>query len=356
MKRITFTTDETKVGMHWFETDGEFKEGVPCHGIGEEKYGEGSVFVGEMTYNGSCFFKDGKGEQTFYDSVIRFNLAVNGLQMVRIIGVFDRFNWINSNCVLLYDDENGKPSAWSKGHYIGVQKNKEWQGDFSLSLVPEQYASLPELTIPPKKLLIEEYHEKYADVTHTKNLFLGDSWVELWYTTPCGDGNVFEKQCKDAKISGINIGVGGTRYENWMSEIGFIAKLHPENIFVNLGFNDLHTDSTAESAFNTFNLFIDGIREKLPDVKFFVTAVSHLPKHKDTHDGERALNKLIEEYSFKNEFVKYLPVNGVYAENGITQENFNDFATPDGSHLNKKGYEIWGNYVLNEMKKEEENG
>ena len=58
-------------GVWYFVPDGGvFKKGKPCKGFGAIKYAEGSVYTGDIFYDGKNFNKKGYGQQDFTKSNI----------------------------------------------------------------------------------------------------------------------------------------------------------------------------------------------------------------------------------------------------------------------------------------------
>ena len=58
-------------GAWYFAPDeGEFCQGKACYGFGSVKYFDGSVYIGELYYDGETFNKIGYGQQNFIRSRI----------------------------------------------------------------------------------------------------------------------------------------------------------------------------------------------------------------------------------------------------------------------------------------------
>ena len=68
MEKIILNENQNAIGWLWFIPNEKFEEGKPCSGWGSERYREGSVFEGQVKYDGKKFYRQGFGTQDFTHS------------------------------------------------------------------------------------------------------------------------------------------------------------------------------------------------------------------------------------------------------------------------------------------------
>ena len=185
-------------GAWYFVPDeGVFVKGVPCHGFGAVKYVEGSVYVGELYYDGEKFNKIGNGQQDFCRSTLGRKSIHSGLRHSKYVGAFDyrKTDWIYGNGVMYFVDENGEPQYFIKGFFSGFDKIGEWQGEFDYATLLNDYTRDMELAAEPGDLAadwvrdcVAPWRDKHADV-----LFVGDSYFELGNVADYAGVNLFGK-------------------------------------------------------------------------------------------------------------------------------------------------------------------
>ena len=139
-----FKLDE--VGIQFFVPNNMalYKSGKPCHGFGQIKYGEGSVYIGEVYFDGKEFHKLGYGRQDFTYSLIGNVDSIINEKIYLFVGEFDyrKTNWIYGNGVLYYRDLEGKPSRFVKGFFSCLNKTDEYKGEFDYSLLIDGYINI----------------------------------------------------------------------------------------------------------------------------------------------------------------------------------------------------------------------
>ena len=112
---------KNKAGIWYFvpEDFSLFIKNEPVSGFGSIKYPEGSVYVGEIFFDGKDFKKQGIGQQDFtYSELGHLDENINE-KIYKFIGNFDykKNDWIYGNGVLYYRDKNGLPSHFVKGFF-----------------------------------------------------------------------------------------------------------------------------------------------------------------------------------------------------------------------------------------------
>lgn len=354
-KMVFEPLDEKGVGMIWFVPENEFQKGVPCKGVGSERYPEGSVYTGDMSYDGTRFYKDGYGEQDFTKSTFA-TCASEKENLYKIIGHFPKDAWIRGNGILLYvNEKTKKPSSYDYGFLTGTEYSNKWLGEFNEELVPQGWEGKYRHTgfsVYKRRILNNlTYTKKTKGV---KTLLIGDSWFGMWtYTDPVEATVVQGKQMLKGKVPRVNIGVGGTKYSDWLEHLPAICKQFAgtEKILVNLGFNDLHSGKSPETVYEDFLTFVSTVHECLPKARIYISAVCHVGRFPQCFENELKLNAMELKYCFEHsDFLTYLPADETLMKNGKPFPDIDDYCINDQIHLNDRGYAIWGTYLLEKIK------
>ncbi len=116
------------VGVWYYVPEnGTFKEGASSYGFGAIKYPEGSVYVGEIYYDGKEFIKHGKGQQDFTYSVMGKMMKEFDMKQYKFVGEYDKdHEWIYGNGVLYYRDADSKPVHFCKAWFEGLRITGEY--------------------------------------------------------------------------------------------------------------------------------------------------------------------------------------------------------------------------------------
>ena len=224
----------------------------------------------------------------------------------------------------------------------------------------EQHGDRPSNTalIPRSKLENDFYDwwERHAAVLKLKEdinpetVLIGDSITHLWGGQPAwscdpNGAEAFAKTFAGERV--LNMGFGYDRVQNvlWRLDHGELDGLHPDNIVINIGTNNLHKTNNAPE--NTPAEIAEGIREvllrvksKTPDSHIFLMGI--FPRGAKPSDPDRAkiaeLNKSISEYG-KTPGITYLDIGDklVQPDGSISPQMMRDFL-----HPTELGYEIWG--------------
>jgi lysophospholipase L1-like esterase len=185
-------------------------------------------------------------------------------------------------------------------------------------------------------------------------LLLGDSITQCWlfpkdHQFP-GGLDAWNKYFVQA--GAVNFGISGDRTEHllWRITEGEQLKINPKIIVLLIGTNNLHREKKADSAEQTaegIKLIVDTIRKKLPDCKILLLGV--LPRSWDVTAKNKipAINAIIKDYA-DNKHVFYFDAAPALLEKdgSISKEIFRD-----GLHLSPRGYELFAEALLPEIKK-----
>ena len=351
MEKIILNENQDAVGWLWFIPDKDFTEGVPCSGWGMERYPEGSVFEGQVKYDGKKFYRQGFGKQDFTNSSLTLQVP-DGMVGKTFYGLYDsegNHPWMYGNGILYCVDEvTGKPAGFVKGFFDCFSNITDWHGDFDPNDLLPGYTLDMEVKIVPfvkrHNYLVKTYGNTPCDC-----LFLGDSWVEMWKDPNRYGVDVFERDTQG--LNAINVGIGGTKFSDWLPWLDELVICHkPKKIFVNLGFNDIHGFQTVDYVYDCMLKFINDVKTALPDVKFYFAANVLCSPFVPFHDSERELNRLTKEFCDANDYCKYIDVYKLFTKDGQMIPNMDDLCIEDNLHLNLDGYNIWSPYIIDFIK------
>lgn len=322
-----------------------YKKHKPCYGFGVIKYPEGSVYSGDLYFDGKNYNKLGFGTQDFTHSTLGSVDPNINEKRALFVGKYDyrKTDWIYGNGVLYYRDLNGQPSRFIKGFFNGLDLLKPYVGEFDYSRLVEGYTKEMESDYNPRKELFNRELKYYNQVEELDTLFVGDSYFEFWYYEQFADitfNNVFDLK----RV--LNVGLGGTRFVDWLEYIPLLKDIkEPKNIVVNLGFNDLHSRFSVRKVFNHFKAFLKTFKEIFPNSNYYFLNVVHAPGFTDFYNNEIELNNIIE---------KYAKLNGLHIIHNSEavsekQKEVHCFDL-DNCHLNHAGYVVMKNAVVDALK------
>lgn len=282
-------------GAWYFVPDeGVFLKGVPCHGFGAVKYVEGSVYVGELYYDGEKFNKIGNGQQDFCRSTLGKKSIHSGLRHSKYVGAFDyrKTDWIYGNGVMYFVDADGEPQYFIKGFFSGFDKIGEWQGEFDYATLLSGYTLDMELSAEPSDLAIDWVRERVAPWcdNSAEVLFVGDSYFELGNVDDYAGVNLFGRVFPQGYV---NIGVGGSKFSDWLNWIdGASDMASPKKIVLNLGFNDIHSGMELNTVYKNYTEMVDKLRKYFGSSEIYLVQVVHSPKYADMYKEECDFNTM----------------------------------------------------------------
>lgn len=330
--------DTNSAGVWYFSAEkGEFHTGKPCKGFGAVRYAEGSVYTGELYYDGKDFHKIGLGQQDFTHSTIGKTDERIHEKKYKFVGRYDyrKTDWIYGNGVLYYTDVNGKPSHFRKGFFKGLEKIKEYQGEFDYGTLLDGYAKDMEFdydeTAAYRQSVLTGAIAACKDCKTIDALFIGDSYFGLSDDPEYSGKHTFSATFPK---SYVNCGINGSKFCDWHNYILRLADVpQPKQIFINLGFNDLHGGKSVKQTFSDYRKLLTQLRNYFPQAKICLLQVVHAPNFPVYYDRENELNALTENTA-KKWNVETIDWNG-----GIAASGENCFHA-DGIHPNECGYGI----------------
>lgn len=166
-------------------------------------------------------------------------------------------------------------------------------------------------------------------------LFTGDSYVDAAFWS------AWESDMSALSGDKANIGVGGTKVQDWMSRIGTDVKRYKaKNIIMHIGVNDIDDAGyTAETFAANFKNYIEAYRNYDENVKFYWIAINPNMMFLDKQQEYVKANALVKEYAAT---VDYLTVIDFYSDTTTIDQT----KLADGLHLSKLGYAEWTKAIL----------
>ena len=195
----------------------------------------------------------------------------------------------------------------------------------------------PLLAQDPKR-----FEKEVAEITgktpsHDKDfiLFTGSSTIRMWKDI----GSYFP----DQKI--LNRGFGGSQTSDLLYFADqLIVSANPKKIFIYEGDNDLGSGKSQEQILNDSKALVAHIRKALGQVP--VVFITPKPSKARWHLKEKyvAYNKALMEWAGGVPGVSVADLwTPMLDEKGVVMQ---DIFLEDGLHMNKKGYDIWGQTLL----------
>lgn len=328
----------SKTGVWCFIPDNvkKYKQKKPCTGFGIIRYDEGSVYTGDIFFDGHSYNKIGFGRQDFASSGLG-NVSLENERILCYVGQYDyrKTDWIYGNGVLYFVDNHGNPTHFVKGFYDGVAKIGEYTEPFSEKDLIAGYSLDMEFDYCPRDDLFHRELSDYKDNSKLDALFIGDSYFEFWHYKEFAN-KVFKEIFPQDKY--LNLGLGGTKFSDWLI-YGPKIKLacDPKNIIIHLGVNDTHSWISRSEILRNYKSLIEILKSKFPTSNIYLLTATLSPAFVYKEDNVRKWNKLIKKEA-KKDGVTIIDLAEVlqtrYEEKGI------NYFVSDGLHLNEKGYKV----------------
>lgn len=287
------------VGVWFFASNEEWHKGKPCHGFGSIKYPEGSIYTGDIYYDGKNFEKLGMGQQDFRLSNIGYPIIGLNEKKYKYVGKYDyrKNDWIYGNGIMYYTDLDGKPSHFVKGFFSALNKIGDWRGKFDPSVIIDGYTPDMESDFDENEIRLKHIVQEVLDSNNgnVKALLIGDSYFELYKTGEYAGKYVFDETfSKDV----VNIGICGSTFADWLRYFPHIVDLpEPDKIIINLGFNDVHNvncnNNTVRKVYLDYLRFLRNLRSVYPNSKIYLIEAVQAPAFPTFYDKELRWNNLI---------------------------------------------------------------
>ena len=175
-------------------------------------------------------------------------------------------------------------------------------------------------------------------------LFVGDSITAGW------NWEIWQKNF--AQYNPANFGIGGDHTGNllWRLKYGHAEKLNPKAVVLLIGVNNFgHLNETPEQVFQGIKANLTLLRRIYPNAKILVNGV--FPFEESAQSPKRALVKKVNAMiaklnDNKHVFVKDYGAIFLQADGNIAKELMSDFL-----HPTPKGYQVWADTMLPDIKK-----
>lgn len=196
---------------------------------------------------------------------------------------------------------------------------------------------MQDFEIHKKNFLEQKSHIKY--LTSYDYLFLGDSYFEFFLYEQYAGENTFFKHFAREKF--LNLGVAGSTISDWLYyKEAYLDLPSFKNIFINLGYNDLHANVSVIDVLNNMKKFISLLRNNFDVKNIYVFDVTHSPYFKEYYEIEKEYNTLLKNQE-KELSITVLSLNNTC--NGLCF--YEDLA-----HLNERGYLNFTNSIKSVIK------
>ncbi len=323
---IYFNQAEVGLGVYYFKGEMSGFPEVKRGQIGEGKivYPDGTYYIGSIKYDeNEQWSRYGQGTQYFQGLMDGGMVgAKDGSVITYYVGEFDeaKSGWMFGNGVF-YLSNFGVPSGYITGYWGGTARFGSYfdeENPWSEDMLLEAWKNTKEYQVDNSISGTTNYRD--VDV-----LFVGDSYFDFWRDSRGGDsGGSFATDT--AGIDCENVGIGGTRYDQWIDCVDILIKnFNPEKVVIHLGVNDLNGGKSVEKTMNDMKIFTEKIHEALPDAEIYVLTYepSAMFPAKWLGDG-KTYNEKLKQYAAD---VSYLTVIDTAA----------DFTDPDTGAV-KAGY------------------
>ncbi len=131
----------------------------------------------------------------------------------------------------------------------------------------------------------------------------------------------------------INLGVDGSTTKDVLLRMDKVIELHPKNVVLLVGVNDLNLYTPQEEVFANYVQIL----EKLKHHGIHVIILPLLYTQMNSLNTKiRIFNQFIEEHVKENDGFELMDLNEIMSEHRILKECF----TTDGLHLNTPAYEV----------------
>ncbi|WP_416877118.1 GDSL-type esterase/lipase family protein [Litorimonas sp.] len=228
---------------------------------------------------------------------------------------------------------------WSCLYHPGRDSMKKMANQLGVHIAAQTNWSYPLIKIPimPQHDLAEGGKEMFSKrLSEIKalppmtggTLLAGDSITQGWRDYGFLDGKV------------LNHGIG------WDTAVGLQARLpevlrhKPDKMFILIGTNDIGYNHTSQQVAGPVKSFIERVSTELPETEIYIQSI--LPREQGAMPMVVEYNKALRKVATETG-AEYLDLAPAFeTEDGTLKEEL----SPDGLHLNEKGYKIWAD-ILN---------
>jgi lysophospholipase L1-like esterase len=162
-------------------------------------------------------------------------------------------------------------------------------------------------------------------------LFIGHSLIEF-----------FDWQRRFSSHSTVNLGVAGETVEGLLSRTEHIIKSHPsaDLIFLMTGLNNIAMDDF--DFFGPYNKIVQTLSIAYPKAGIVVNSILPTLVEFIDNDSIKKSNQTLMTLADENN-VQYIDAYALFIDK--SGNPIKEYFSPDGVHLNNKGYEIWSGTI-----------
>jgi lysophospholipase L1-like esterase len=155
-----------------------------------------------------------------------------------------------------------------------------------------------------------------------------------------------------AKLTGdstaVNRGIGADITYGIRTRLDDVIRRQPSKLFVLVGINDISKDIPDVVFAAQYRAIVDSVRARSPRTRIYVQSIMPLnptvrnfPQHYDKQERVVAVNRLLRAMA-KESGATYVDLWPAVVD---SHGHLDASITPDGLHLNAKGYERWVRYL-----------
>jgi lysophospholipase L1-like esterase len=155
-----------------------------------------------------------------------------------------------------------------------------------------------------------------------------------------------------AKLTGdsttVNRGIGADITYGIRTRLDDVIRRQPSKLFILVGINDISKDIPDAVIAAQYRAIVDSVRAKSPRTRIYVQSimplnptVKNFPQHYDKQTRVVAVNRLLRAMA-REAGVTYVDLWPAVVD---SHGHLDASITPDGLHLNEKGYERWVRYL-----------
>ena len=337
---VYFNQAEVGDGVYYFKGEMDAFPGVKRGQVGEGKivYRDGTYYIGSIKYDeNGIWTRYGKGTMYFQGLMEGSVVGVqDGSVLTYYVGEFDESHsgWMFGNGCF-YLSNFGAPSGYITGYWGGTARLGEYfdeENPWSTDLLLDEWKGTNEYVYENKVTPPAGY--KDVDV-----LFVGDSYFDFWRDSRGSDtGGTYLTDT--AGINCENVGIGGTRFDQWIDYFDVLVKgFNPKKVVIHLGTNDLNVGKSLQKTMEDMKTLTQLIHEQLPQTEVYVlTYEPTLLFDNRWNEVGKEYNEQLKAYA---EGVDYLTVIDTAAEftDSVTGKVKSGYNSSDGLHLsNTLGY------------------
>ena len=187
---------------------------------------------------------------------------------------------------------------------------------------------------------VQTYAVENANFSQGQIIFIGDSITDLYH---------LDDYYGDLDKAVYNRGIGGDTTDGVIKRLKVsLYDLHPSEIVLMIGINDLNGGKTVEQVTNNYQFILNDIKTTLPTTKVFtMSIISMSDLMSGAVDVVAQNSKVMEVNTHINDMAVAKGYTYVDLFSQVKDENnkLQSIYTDDGIHLNAAGFTVWTNIL-----------